>query len=114
MTFKVEASFALLEVEPTCCRPGRLKRRAGDGIIGHQFKGTVSRDFFTSGFFHESVSPQPQSIPLGPFQIFSKIREIFASKGAPPVSTTPAANNGNNIRLLRPLSELEGKNVSIG
>jgi hypothetical protein len=29
---------------------------------------------FASGFFHKSVSPQPQSIPLGPFQIFSKIR----------------------------------------
>ncbi len=27
------------------------------------------------------------------------------------VSTTLAANNGNNIRLLRPESELEGKNV---
>ena len=25
-------------------------------------------------FFHESVFPQPQSIPLRPFQIFSKIR----------------------------------------
>jgi hypothetical protein len=32
-------------------------------------KGTVSRDFF-----HESVSPKPLSIPLGPFRIFSKIR----------------------------------------
>jgi hypothetical protein len=30
--------------------------------------------FFASGFFHESVSPQPQSIPLGLFRIFSKIR----------------------------------------
>ncbi len=29
----------------------------------------------------------------------------------PPVSTIPAANNGNNIRLQIPLSELEGKNV---
>jgi hypothetical protein len=29
--------------------------------------------FFTSGFFHESVSLQPQSIALGPFQIFSNI-----------------------------------------
>jgi hypothetical protein len=29
---------------------------------------------FDSGFFDESVSPQPQSIPLGPFRIFSKIR----------------------------------------
>ncbi len=37
-------------------------------------KGTVSRDFLASGFFHESVSPQPQSIPLGPFRMFSKIR----------------------------------------
>jgi hypothetical protein len=45
----------------------------------------------------------PQSIPLGPFTIFSKILEIFASQGAPlvsttaeallpPVLTTPAAN----------------------
>jgi hypothetical protein len=30
--------------------------------------------FFTSGFFHESVSPKPLSIPFGSFQIFSKIR----------------------------------------
>jgi hypothetical protein len=30
------------------------------------------------------------------------------------VSITPVANNGNNIRLLRPESELEGKDVSIG
>jgi hypothetical protein len=37
-------------------------------------KGTVSGDFFSCGCFHKSVSAQPQSIPLGPFQIFSKIR----------------------------------------
>ncbi len=30
--------------------------------------------FFAAGFFRESVFPQPQSIPLGPFQIFPKIR----------------------------------------
>jgi hypothetical protein len=29
--------------------------------------------FSTSGFFHESVSPQPLSILLGLFQIFTKI-----------------------------------------
>ncbi len=29
----------------------------------------------------------------------------------PPVSLTPVANNGNNIRLLTPESELEGKNL---
>ena len=49
----------------------------------------------------------------------------FAAGGKlPPVSTTPAANlppvstpvanNGNNIRLLTPESELEGKNLYIG
>jgi hypothetical protein len=36
-------------------------------------KGTVSRDFLLLVFFHESVSPQPQSIPLGPFKFFPKI-----------------------------------------
>jgi hypothetical protein len=36
-------------------------------------RDSVTR-FFASGFFHESVSPQPKSILLGPFQIFSKIR----------------------------------------
>jgi hypothetical protein len=42
-------------------------------------KGTVSRDF-RPGFFHESVSPKPLSIPLGPFRIFSKIAKIFAAQ----------------------------------
>jgi hypothetical protein len=46
--------------------------------------------FSTSGFFHESVSPKPLSITLGPFKIFSKIRG-----GAPPVSLTPVANGKN-------------------
>jgi hypothetical protein len=31
-------------------------------------------EIFCFWFFHESVSPQPQSIPFRPFQIFSKIR----------------------------------------
>jgi hypothetical protein len=31
-------------------------------------------EIFCSCFFHESVSPQPQSIPLGQLRIFSKIR----------------------------------------
>ncbi len=47
--------------------------------LGHLFAtvqgfGKVSRDFLFLVFFHESVSPQPQSIPLRPFRIFSKIR----------------------------------------
>ena len=53
--------------------------------------------FFASGFFHESVSPQPQSIPFRPFRIFRKFAEIFASQGAPPVWTTPVANFANSF-----------------
>jgi hypothetical protein len=46
-----------------------------------KIKGTVSRNFSTSGFFHESVSPKPLSIPLGLFRIFSKIRgDIHSSR----------------------------------
>ncbi len=38
-------------------------------------RDSVTR-FFASGFFHQSVSPQPQSIPFGPVRIFSKIRAL--------------------------------------
>jgi hypothetical protein len=35
----------------------------------------------TSGIFHESVSPKPPIIPLGPFQFLSKIRgDIHSSR----------------------------------
>jgi hypothetical protein len=60
--------------------------------------------FSASGFFHDISFPQPQSIPLGPFQIFSKIHGYIrksrcttsindtGGKAAklPPVSMTPA------------------------
>jgi hypothetical protein len=44
------------------------------GLIGVILflKGQCHQIF--SGFFHESVSPPPQSIPFRPLQIFSKIR----------------------------------------
>jgi hypothetical protein len=48
-------------------------------------------EIFASGFLHESVSPHPQSIPLGPFEFFRA--EIFGSQGAPPVSMTPRVGN---------------------
>ncbi len=38
------------------------------------FEGTVSRDFLLLVFFMGQFPPQPQSTPLGPFRIFSKIR----------------------------------------
>jgi hypothetical protein len=33
----------------------------------------IATRFSTSGFFHESASPKPLSIPLGPLKKFSKI-----------------------------------------
>ncbi len=77
-----------------------------------QLKGSASRQCFASGFFHVSVSPQPQSILLGSFQIFSKIRRdicksrftkmqifppvllvlLISAAKLPLVSTTPVAN----------------------
>jgi hypothetical protein len=47
---------------------------------------------FCFWFFHKTVSTQPQSIQFRQFRIFRKFAEIFASQGAPPVSTTPVAN----------------------
>jgi hypothetical protein len=38
-------------------------------------------EFLTSGFFHESVSPEPRSKALGLLHIFSKIRgDIHSSR----------------------------------
>jgi hypothetical protein len=46
-------------------------------------------EIFCFWFFYESVSPQPQSIPLGPFRIFSKIRgDIRKSRGITGVNDT--------------------------
>jgi hypothetical protein len=96
-------------------------------------------EIFCFWFFHESIFPQTQSIPLGPFQVFSKIHEdicksrcttgisdtgskfatgindtwrqilppvllvlLIPVANLPQVSMTTVANNGNNIRLLRP------------
>ncbi len=42
-------------------------------LLIENWRDSVTRSF-ASGFFHESVSPKPMSIPLGPFRIFSKIR----------------------------------------
>jgi hypothetical protein len=61
-------------------RTKQLKKQQITSVLG----GTISQslislkgqchEIFASGFFDESVSPQPQSIALGLFRIFSKIR----------------------------------------
>jgi hypothetical protein len=55
-------------------------------------KGTVSRDFCCS-FFSWIIFPQAHENNTRVISIFSqKFAEIFTGQGAPPVSTTPAAN----------------------
>jgi hypothetical protein len=55
--------------------------------------------FFASGSFHESVSPQPQSIPIRPFRIFSKIRgDIRSSMFATGVVDTGGKWKKSSIR----------------
>jgi hypothetical protein len=85
--------------------------------------GQCHEIFLFQFFLHESSAPKLLTITLGSFRNFQEFGEIFASQGAPPVSTTPAeifhqyrwcfdtggkfavvsttpvANNGNNIRL---------------
>jgi hypothetical protein len=47
------------------------------------------------GFFHASVSPNPLSITLGPFQIFPKFMEIIAALDSMSVSLKPVAIGKN-------------------
>ncbi len=57
--------------------------------------------FFASGFFHQSVSPQPQSILLGPFQIFTKIRrDIRSSRLTTGVADTGGKWKKSSIRKI--------------
>ena len=55
-------------------------------------KGTVSRDFLLLVFFMNQFPPSPRVFHLDRFEFFRKFAEIFASQGAPPVSTTLVAN----------------------
>ncbi len=53
-------------------------RRHASGVLeqflSDNFLKGQCHEIFCFCFFYESVSPQPQSIPLGPFRFFSKIR----------------------------------------
>ncbi len=64
-------------------------------------KGTVPRDFRLLVFFHESVSPKPLSIPLGPFWIFwhrwqickqYQQHQLYKWQNLPPVSLIPVVH----------------------
>jgi hypothetical protein len=51
----------------------------------------VSRDFLLLVFFMNQFPPSPRVSHEDRFDFFRKFAEIFASQGAPPVSTTPVA-----------------------
>jgi hypothetical protein len=55
--------------------PENLKSKT---LIRLPLKGQCHENFLASGFFHESISYQPQSIPLVSFRIFEEIKKIFA------------------------------------
>ena len=51
----------------------------------------MSRDFLLLVFFMNLFPSSPRVFLLDRFKFFRKFPDIFASQGAPPVSTTPAA-----------------------
>jgi hypothetical protein len=51
---------------------GNRPSKVGELYLSSNLKGQC-HEIFDFWFFHESVSPKPLSIPLGPFRIFSKI-----------------------------------------
>jgi hypothetical protein len=57
----------------------------------------VSRDFLLLVFFMNQFPPSPRVSHWDRFECFRKFAEIFASKGAPPVSTTPVANFATSL-----------------
>jgi hypothetical protein len=74
----------------------QFKHRGGILNLQHTrilqiLKGTVSRDFLLLVFFMNQFPPSPRVLHLDRFKFFRKFAEIFASQGAPPVTTTPAA-----------------------
>ncbi len=79
----IESPVCILNMLMVIC-PGYLivlRKKCGFANLG--FQGTVARDFFASGFFHELVSPQPQSIPLGDIRKSRCTTGINDTGGAP-------------------------------
>jgi hypothetical protein len=69
----------------------------------------------TGGNFATGVNNTSSKFAAGVNDAGGKLPPVSTTAAAnlPPVSLTPVANNGNNIRLQTPESELEGKNLYI-
>ncbi len=99
------SSFGLTSSVPVYERYIREKgTECGGGGYGEagrlNLKGQC-HEIFCFWFFHGSVSPQPQSIPLRPFRIFSKIRgDIRGSRFATGVNDTGGKWKKSSIRKI--------------
>jgi hypothetical protein len=78
------------------CQRHRWQIAAGINDTGGKFSTGINN---TGGKFAAGVNDASGKLPPG--------------STTPPVSLTPVANNGNNIRLQTPKSKLEGKNLYI-
>jgi hypothetical protein len=58
----------------------KAKKRKGSIVNYRRVAIPRSTRFWTSGIFHESVSPKPLNIQLEMYQIFQKFAEIFANE----------------------------------
>jgi hypothetical protein len=77
-----------------------IKEFFGADFPSSTLKDSVTR-FFASGSLHETVSPQPQSIPLRRFRIFSKIRgDIRSSRFATGDNNTDGKWKRSSIRKI--------------
>jgi len=83
-------------LQPYCCTQcisyEKYTVHKNQSCVKDILKGTVSPDFLLLVFFMNQFLPSPRVFHLDRFEFFWKFADIFASQGAPPVSTTPVAN----------------------
>jgi hypothetical protein len=80
--------MVIMSIDSDLAECGINKQVFIEGGEAKRLKGQC-HEIFDFWFFHESVSPKPVSIPLGSFQIFSKIRgDIRCSRFATGVNDT--------------------------
>ncbi len=71
------------------------------GQAHERLKGQC-HDIFDFWFFYESGSPNPLSVPLGPYRIFSKIRRnIRSSRCTTATGVCDSVANGKNLKSYK-------------
>jgi hypothetical protein len=76
----------------------------------YSIKSDYITRFLTSGFFHESVTPRPLSIPMRSFRFFKENSRRYSQLNViSPVSTTPAINV--KVCVVDPGEQPSGSNI---